>query len=207
MYAKFLSLPMEKKNRIINSSLCEFSDNGFDKSSTNEIVHSANISKGLLFHYFKSKKGLFLFLYDYCIDICLNDIYKKINMNEKDFFLRISDLTHIKLELLHKYPEMFKFIQVAYMDTSDTIKLELVERNIKLTQSSMTRIFDDVDSSKFKEGLNLQKAQNIVFYTVQGFTSNLFEVAKIQNKKCIDYEKAFKEVEDYLDILRNCLYK
>jgi len=108
---------------------------------------------------------------------------------------------------LHKYPEMFKFIQVAYMDTSDTIKLELVERNIKLTQSSMTRIFDDVDSSKFKEGLNLQKAQNIVFYTVQGFTSNLFEVAKIQNKKCIDYEKAFKEVEDYLDILRNCLYK
>ena len=45
--------------------------------ATNEIVKEADISKGLLFHYFKNKKGLFLYLYDYCIELYINEFYRK----------------------------------------------------------------------------------------------------------------------------------
>lgn len=51
----------EKKERMINSALKEFSVNTFQKASTNTIVEEAGISKGLLFHYFGNKK---IFSYD-----------------------------------------------------------------------------------------------------------------------------------------------
>ena len=52
----FKNIDIEKRDRIINSALEEFSKNRFEKASTNNIVKNANISKGLLFHYFANKK-------------------------------------------------------------------------------------------------------------------------------------------------------
>ncbi|KZL90506.1 TetR/AcrR family transcriptional regulator [Clostridium magnum] len=66
MIDKFESLPQEKKKRILDACIEEFALNGYDKASTNSIVKKAGISKGLLFHYFGSKKTLFLYVFDYC---------------------------------------------------------------------------------------------------------------------------------------------
>ena len=60
-----MSLSEEKQQRILNAALKEFAQKGYKNASTNQIVKEADISKGLLFHYFKNKKQLFLFLYDY----------------------------------------------------------------------------------------------------------------------------------------------
>lgn len=207
MYAKFLNLPTEKQIRIINASLFEFSEKGFERASTNEIVQAANISKGLIFHYFKSKKGLFLFLYDYCVDVLMKDFYNRVNMDEKDFFQRVRNITIIKMELLNKYPEIFKFMQVAYMESAPEVKGELADKNKKLTQFNINKIFDDIDTSKFKDEFDIDKVKNIVFYTFQGITNNIFEKAKLQKIKYIDYEKAFDEADGYIEILKNCLYK
>ena len=112
MFSKFLNLDMEKQDRILNSAMKEFAQNGFEKASTNEIVKEAGISKGLLFHYFKDKKNLFLFLYDYCIEAGMKEFYEKVNLDERDFFIRLNQIISIKFELLDKYPEMFRFIEM-----------------------------------------------------------------------------------------------
>lgn len=44
----------DKRLRLINAAMKEFSENHFDKASTNTIVKEVGISKGLLNHYFKS---------------------------------------------------------------------------------------------------------------------------------------------------------
>lgn len=105
MVSKFLNLDSEKQNRILNAAINEFAEKGYENASTNDIVKEAGISKGLLFHYFKNKKQLFLFLYDYCIDVSLTEFYKKIDLNERDFFVRLRQIHLIKAELLNKYPK------------------------------------------------------------------------------------------------------
>ena len=65
MNEKFFDLKKEKQDRIINASFEIFSENGYLHASTDDIVKKAEISKGLLFHYFISKIGLYTFLYDY----------------------------------------------------------------------------------------------------------------------------------------------
>ena len=65
MNERFFELKKEKQDRMINAALYVFAERGYYHASTDEIVKAANISKGLLFHYFGSKIGLYAFLYDY----------------------------------------------------------------------------------------------------------------------------------------------
>lgn len=46
----------KKKDQIAASALKEFAEKGFEQASTNTICKEAGVSKGLLFHYFGSKK-------------------------------------------------------------------------------------------------------------------------------------------------------
>lgn len=207
MFSKFLNLITEKQQRIINAAMKEFVQKGYEKASTNEIIKEAGISKGLLFHYFKNKKQLFLFLYDYCIDLCMNEFYKKIDLNEKDFFVRLRKIQLIKLELLNQFPEIFNFLQTAYMETSSHVKADLEAKNSELTASSTSMIFEDIDVSKFKEGLDIKKVFNIILWTFEGFSTELLQKAKLSSSNQIDYKKAFAEADVYIDMFKECFYK
>ena len=49
----------ETRDRIINSAVINFSLNGFDKARMEDIAIDADVSKGTLYLYFKSKEDLF----------------------------------------------------------------------------------------------------------------------------------------------------
>ncbi|MDY5997894.1 MAG: TetR/AcrR family transcriptional regulator, partial [Erysipelotrichaceae bacterium] len=56
MNEKFYTLSKEKQDTIINAGFKVFSDNSYKKSPVQQIADEANISKSLLFYYFKDKK-------------------------------------------------------------------------------------------------------------------------------------------------------
>ena len=58
----------EKKENLFLIALEEFTENGYRNASTNRITEKAGVSKGLLFHYFGSKKELFLNCYKQTFD-------------------------------------------------------------------------------------------------------------------------------------------
>lgn len=59
----FYNLDEEKRQKIINSGLMEFSNYGYQQSSTNRIVENACIGKGMLFITLKIKKDYLNFLW------------------------------------------------------------------------------------------------------------------------------------------------
>ena len=207
MVSKFLNLDSEKQNRILNAAINEFAEKGYENASTNEIVKEAGISKGLLFHYFKNKKQLFLFLYDYCIDVSMTEFYKKIDLKERDFFVRLRQIHLIKAELLNKYPKMLKFIEVANMEKSSDIENDLNVINKEELESASKRVFDGIDLSKFRDGIDIEKAINVVIWSFQGFNAKVLEEAKSSSSKQVNYDKAFIEAEAYTEMLKSCFYK
>lgn len=50
--------PEATRGKILNAAFLEFYQNGFQAGSLNQIVERAGITKGALFHHFKSKKDL-----------------------------------------------------------------------------------------------------------------------------------------------------
>ena len=65
MNEKFFDLKREKQDRMINAGLKVFAKSGYRHATTDDIVKEAGISKGLLFHYFTNKVGVYVFLMDY----------------------------------------------------------------------------------------------------------------------------------------------
>ena len=74
MNEKFFDLKKEKQDRMINAALKLFAENGYRRASTDEMVKEAGISKGLLFHYFTSKAGLYEFICDYSVKFVIMEM-------------------------------------------------------------------------------------------------------------------------------------
>ena len=56
---------LERKKKILAAALHEFSEKGFAATSVDDIITRADISKGLIYTYFKSKEEIFLQLAEY----------------------------------------------------------------------------------------------------------------------------------------------
>lgn len=207
IYSKFLNLNLEKQEKILEASISEFADKGFDKASTNEIVKKAEISKGILFHYFNNKKNLFLYVYDYSSQLCMDEFFKRVDENESDIFVKLRQISTFKLELLNKYPSIFKFLEVAVGGKCNEVKSEIEERNKRLSESSYSKIFNNLDKSKFRDGVDVSRAINIIMWTLDGLGSIYQQKTKASAYKQSEYEKVFSEIDVYIDIFVSCFYK
>jgi TetR/AcrR family transcriptional regulator len=207
MFSKFFNLDTEKQDRIINAAIKEFAQKGYDRASTNEIVKDAEISKGLLFHYFGNKKQLYLFLFDYCYEIIADEFYKKIDLSERDFFIRIRQAVLIKMDLLNKYPEIFKFIEEAFFEDSPEVKAELEKKIKELNDFNIGKVYEGIDMSKFRDDMDIQKILKIITFTFEKLSDEELYKAKLSPTHEIDYQKIQIEAEKYFKILTTAFYK
>jgi TetR/AcrR family transcriptional regulator len=207
MFSKFQKLNPDKQIRIINAAMKEFAQKGFDNASTNMIVKDAEIAKGLLFHYFKNKQQLFLFVYDYGSELLLNEFYKKFEPNEPDFFSRIRQMSRLKSEILHQYPEVFRFFEVASLETSSVVRDDLEQRKQLMLDNNLDKVFKGIDLSLFIEGIDIIKVIQIIMWTAEGLRADLLKKAKLTPSIPMDYEKLFAEVDTYIELLKQCFYK
>jgi TetR/AcrR family transcriptional regulator len=207
MLSKFFNLEREKKERILNAATKEFAEKNYANASTNEIVRQAGISKGLLFHYFKNKKELYLFLYDYYLELMVNDLFANIDLDEPDIFTKYRSITLIKFELMKKHPEMFNFVRLAFEEDSPDIKIELEKRNKDILTSSYSKLASSIDVSKFKEGIDIQKAMNIIFWSLEAFGYQKQEQTKKIPLDQLNLEDLLEEMEGYIEMLKLAFYK
>lgn len=185
----------------------EFSQKGFKNASTDVIVKEADISKGALFYYFKNKKGLFLFLYDYALNTVKNEILMKFNNNERDIFDRRKQAMRLKVDVLMKHPEIYDFLGAAYLEDSSEVRTELEERNREAIATSKGLLYEGIDTSKFKEDVDIKKAIEIITWTVDGFINKETQRVKTIPLEEVDQHEMIKELDVYLEMLKKSFYK
>ena len=120
MNEKFFDLKKEKQDRMINASLKVFAMNGYAHASTDDIVREAGISKGLLFHYFVSKLGLYSFIYDYSIRYVILELTTGVDKEETDYFRLVGQIREAELQVMRNYPCMMLFLNCGLRRTAMT---------------------------------------------------------------------------------------
>ena len=194
---------MEKQARIINAAMKEFVQSGYDKASTNKIVKEANISKGSLFNYFHSKKDLYLYLIEYGV-LIIEKIYEQIDLNETDIFQRLAKLGLIKRQIQGKYPQVFDFFKSLKSEESPEVKEEMNRITHSIYDEGMKKIYQNIDYSKFRDDIDIQKAIDILNWTMFGFGEKALNQLTTFEEVSEDY---IKEWESYSEILKRCFYK
>ena len=167
MNEKFFDLKKEKQDRMINAGLKMFAKYGYRHATTDEIVKEAAISKGLLFHYFDSKVGMYVFLMDYSVRFLLLEMSGKIDREEKNFFVIARQMEDAILSVLKNYPYMHAFLEKAF----EEICLEALqesEEQKKAYQLQVNEYFEQVDESCVREGVSLKRIRNMFQYMRKG---------------------------------------
>lgn len=93
----------QTKRRILDAALAEFSAQGYTAGSTNTICAEQGISKGIVYHYFESKDGLFLA----CVSECFQRLteYIRENMPEcEDAERSLEDYFAIRAKFFCSHP-------------------------------------------------------------------------------------------------------
>ena len=211
LYENFENLPEDKKKRIIEASLDEFAKKGYEKASTNNIVKAAGISKGILFHYFGSKKNLYLYIVDYVTQYLIEKFYKMNENPSPDIFERLLNREILKLKLAYGYPLMYELLYKAFINTPEELKIDIQERYLKLYAQNTQRFYEGFDTSKFREDVNPQKAVELILLFLEGLNSkyiNTYRYKKISPEAALaEIEKITEEVREYFDILKKGMYK
>jgi TetR/AcrR family transcriptional regulator len=207
MLPKILNLEAKRRDILLNAALKEFATKGFDDASTNVIAKEAGISKGLMFHYVNSKKDLFLFLYDYCADVINKEYLSLMNFNEKDIFKKLRQSYLLQIELLQKHPWIFEFVKINALTKSEEINKELEKRVIEKQLLCLETMFDTVDESKFREGLDVERCKQLIFWANIGFTNQIVEDIRNSEVSELDYDNIVAELDGYLHELRKIYYK
>ena len=110
----FHKLSPEKQTAIVLSGTVEFSKKSFADANTDVITQNCGISKGLLFHYFGTKREFYL----YCLSSALEKLMVETEIPEGDFYAVLFGSMDHKLRLCALYPAEMKFVNMASRESS-----------------------------------------------------------------------------------------
>lgn len=194
----------EKRDRIINAALEEFSKNSFDKASTNNIVKNAGISKGLIFHYFNNKKSLHEYLEKYVIRTVIETMQNELDWNETDFFNRLKQVAMIKGRLTLRFPTIFEFFTNIIKDKNYN---DLIDYRENFAPGLLEKVYiHNIDYSKFKPGLDMERTMKIINWVIEKYSMELLDKLIASDGKW-DYIEINKDFDTYMDILKEAFYR
>lgn len=207
MYKNFIGLKEEKRDTIINAALQEFAHKGYDLASTNEIVKKAAISKGALFHYFPSKKELFLFLCDYVFETVNKEFYEQIGHCGGDLLARYHRASRLKANVYRRYPQLFEFQKRLLGERSTEITGELKEKLSSVAAAGYNLLLGGVDESLFRDDVPADKIRDLIIWMAEGYGGRMAEQVRDRDLDEIDMDSINEEFDSYLDVLRKCFYR
>lgn len=194
----FNNLTIERKIEILNKAMELFGRLGYKKTSINDIAKEINVSKAMVFKYFKSKKNLYLYIVDYASDLIINGINSSSNSKVSDFFDHIEQTTLIKLRVLNQYPSLMSFLTSIYYEKDLEVyeELSLYFKNLDHIRDDI--VFSDLDLMKFKDGVDPHLVFKMLTRIGEGYSNT---------NNILDLEEIIKEFQEYLKVMKENFYK
>ena len=194
MNEKFFSLSEEKQLAIINAGYRVFSQNSYKKSPVSEIATEAGISKSLLFHYFRNKRELYLFLINTAAKTTYKYLYEFGCHDKEDFFEVMQRGLKAKVELMKKYPDLTFFTLKAYYETDPEVYGDIQKIIGRVASFDANAKFLNIDSEQFVEGIDLQMMYQDMYLASEGY---LWEKSHQRKFDADEVEKDFERMIDF----------
>jgi AcrR family transcriptional regulator len=104
----FRNLSPEKQERVLAAALGEFSDKGYAQASVNTMVSASGIAKGSIYQYFKDKKSLFLYIFDFAVGQVRRTLLAvKEETRDEDFFVRLEKSLLAGVDFIQRHPRVY----------------------------------------------------------------------------------------------------
>ena len=194
---KFLSLPQEKQNRIVEAAMKLFGEVGYKKAYISEIATAAGISKALVFHYFGSKKGLYSYLVYYTGKIVMTEAQHERDTLNKDFFDRVIITVKFRLSVKDRYPAMNSFLESVYNEDHPDVASD-IERLLAIATDMHSKVeLNPNETGMFKDNIDPNQVVSLAEKYSEGIVSGW--------NSSFSVDETIQEVTKCLGMLRNNL--
>lgn len=194
MNPKFFDLPKEKQQAIINAGFHVFSQNSYKKSPMSEIADAAGISKALLFHYFQNKKELYLFLWDTCARITVEEMTRSGAYEQTDLFGSMDHGMEAKLRLMRQYPDIGVFAVRAFYEKDPEVSADIQSSMGQYLKVHAARKLQKLDPEDFIPGIDLQMMYKEMYWASEGC---LWEYIQRGDIDVDEMERDFRRLLDF----------
>jgi len=73
---------MSRKDDIINAAVTLFAENGYSATPTSAVAKKAGVAEGLIFHHFKNKAGILIYIFTELSEVYIREFEKLIKKAE-----------------------------------------------------------------------------------------------------------------------------
>lgn len=130
--SRFFKLPDEKRSKILRAVHSELAEFPVDELSINRIIHSAGISRGSFYQYFKDKDDLLEYVFSDFRQVMPREIKASIERNQGDMF-------EVGMDILKK------IVAMGSREENRRIFVNVFSY-VKVAQSSLERVIADEEA-------------------------------------------------------------
>lgn len=201
----FHNLPEVKQALIISKGIKVFSKSSFTDAGTDLITQEAGISKGLLFHYFGSKKNFYLYLVDHAIQLLTQNSTSE-TLEYQDFYEILFDSMDRKYQLIMKYPDEMLFINLVSKETSRQVadeKQALMGKYMAQVQQNSTLVLSKaIETLHLRKDVDRQQLTKGLSMYVNTIMMQYLAAYKDRPQEFFEHSSQIKtEIKSYIDLM------
>ena len=170
---------LNRRNEILQAARKVFAEKGYDVATVDDVASAAELSKGTIYLYFKSKADLFLSTLEMGMEQVISIILDAISDNSDDPIAGIRDIIYRQFLFCEENIDMFRLVtsENVHMEINSEIgrNSEFKKRIMKSFSQNMIALADyiqqGIDMGIFKK-VNSKDAAFVLLSTIQGFAFN-----------------------------------
>ena len=197
--SKFETLSLEKRTRILNASISEFSKNEYESASMNSIVQEAKISKGALFNYFVNKSELYNYIYKIAVRK-VKKYLKKVRDEsvELPFENRLRLIVEKGIRFIKKNPKLSKmYFQLRFSGNSPN-QTQILNELQKMSEQYLENILRTAILKKeINENINIKQSVFFLDTILNKYLNDYHRLNNTQNGAHVNSEDWTKGISSF----------
>ncbi|SHE44155.1 TetR/AcrR family transcriptional regulator [Alkalibacter saccharofermentans] len=196
----FYNLSEEKRMKIYQAALDEFSSHPYKQSSVNRIVQKSGIAKGSFYQYFEDKKDLYKYLID--------EIYKRKisyltpalkNPFEMNFFELLRDIYSSGIKFAKENPQLAKIGYYMLNDSGKEIYNEVLDEKKGDGMAIYKTMLElGMKRGDIRDDVNLDMAAYFLFQLGNSISNDFMEFFDTGEQ-----DQVFNLVDGMIDMLKS----
>jgi AcrR family transcriptional regulator len=159
----------ETRARIVDAACRRFAEQGYAKTSNQDIARAAGVTTGALYHYFGSKAELFAAVHRRVQGVLL-DVYRDAFAREKTCVAQLCAGLETAVTVSREHPGMSEFAAIAPVEIQRHRELgEILEADVEGVRSFFTHLVQEASRrGEIATGVDTEAVVNVVIATFFG---------------------------------------
>ena len=151
------------------------------------------ISKGLWFHYFGSKEGIYTFVYDYSVKYMLLELSTVVDESVTDYFEMVRQIEQARARVRKNYPYLSDFLKAAECESDETMVQKTAAAR-QIYQERMDGLLKGAEIENIPDRARRERIKKMLAYSIEGIA---------REKRGADSDAVFREIKAYIDLVRD----